>query len=477
MPKNEISISADRSGMLEKLTPSEINSIEKIASDTEVQETLRHCILAVLAVSIKSDDFREVQKKYSDFSCQLRHEGDFLVVDLFNFPEEEILVDGQIKPSVHDRILSVVRDIVFFRREIEQHQELGLQTTELVYKFLKGARIIEEGRRVPDRVVCFGGHSINREEFEYTKEVGNELGQRGIEITTGSGSSAMEGPMRGAAAAYVEQKHDCQNSFPGFTEVGIIMSEKPNSIVNKLIVFPDIEKRLEAFVRANHAAVFFPGGTGTMEELMYLLAIMMRPENKDCDLPIVLTARGESGAEYWRQIHAFVGKVFGPEAQSKYQIVIDVDSAEEEREEDGMHYIHNAPKYIGKNLKAKIKALRKKRKSQGGDRDFNWQIKIPEVLQEKFEPTHENVADLRVSQNQEVFDRIVEFRKIFSAIVAGNVKPDGVAAIAKHGKFRINVDPSYAEDLAELLQDFADDQRMKISGVYDPCYEVLAQAA
>jgi predicted Rossmann-fold nucleotide-binding protein len=31
-------------------------------------------------------------------------------------------------------------------------------------------------------VVCWGGHSIGRHEYEYTKKVGYELGLRGLNI-------------------------------------------------------------------------------------------------------------------------------------------------------------------------------------------------------------------------------------------------------------------------------------------------------
>ena len=44
----------------------------------------------------------------------------------------------------------------------------------------------------------------------------------------------------------------------GLTEPGIITAEAPNPIVNELVILPDIEKRLEAFVRVldeQHTAV------------------------------------------------------------------------------------------------------------------------------------------------------------------------------------------------------------------------------
>lgn len=42
------------------------------------------------------------------------------------------------------------------------------------------------------------------------------------------------------------------------TEPSIIAAEPPNPLVNELIIMPDIEKRLEAFVRIAHGIIIFP---------------------------------------------------------------------------------------------------------------------------------------------------------------------------------------------------------------------------
>ena len=42
---------------------------------------------------------------------------------------------------------------------------------------------------------------------------------------------------------------------------------------------PDIEKRLEAFVRLAHGIVVLPGGAGTAEEILYLLGVLLDPAN------------------------------------------------------------------------------------------------------------------------------------------------------------------------------------------------------
>ena len=136
----------------------------------------------------------------------------------------------------------------------------------------------------PRLVVCWGGHAIEREEYDYTKVVGYALGLEGLDICTGCGAGAMKGPMKGATVAHAKQRIR-DGRYLGLTEPTIIAAESPNPICNELVILPDMEKRLEAFVRMAHAIVVFPGGVGTAEEILYLLGILLSPENDDERLP------------------------------------------------------------------------------------------------------------------------------------------------------------------------------------------------
>lgn len=166
-----------------------------------------------------------------------------------------------------------------------------------------------------------GGHSINEVEYLYGRKVGNELGLRELNICTGCGPGAMEAPMKGAAVGHAQQRYN-NSRFIGLTEPSIIAAEPPNPLVNELIIMPDIEKRLESFVRLAHGIIIFPGGVGTAEELLYLLGILMDPENKHQVLPLILTGPKES-AEYFEVLDDFIQHTLGDEARKHYQIIID----------------------------------------------------------------------------------------------------------------------------------------------------------
>ena len=88
----------------------------------------------------------------------------------------------------------------------------------------------------------------------------------------------MKGPMKGATIAHAKQRIR-NGRYIGITEPGIIAAEAPNAIVNQLAILPDIEKRLEAFVRLAHGVVVFPAGAGTAEEILYLLRVLSHPAN------------------------------------------------------------------------------------------------------------------------------------------------------------------------------------------------------
>jgi hypothetical protein len=55
--------------------------------------------------------------------------------------------------------------------------ETSAGITNAVFGLLRNARILQA--RDPNLVVCWGGHSISRDEYLYTKQVGYELGLRG----------------------------------------------------------------------------------------------------------------------------------------------------------------------------------------------------------------------------------------------------------------------------------------------------------
>jgi predicted Rossmann-fold nucleotide-binding protein len=359
--------------------------------------------------------------------------------------------------GIQEHLFAVLRDILYIHGEVYEHGSIELRAsqgiTNAVYRVLRNAGVLLPRVR-PDIVVCWGGHSINREEYEYTKKVGYELGLRGLNVCTGCGPGAMKGPMKGATIGHAKQRIH-SGRYIGLTEPGIVAAEPPNAIVNQLVILPDIEKRLEAFVRVGHGIVVFPGGAGTAEEILYLVGILLDPQNEPQPFPVVFT--GPRGSEeYFRQIDAFLAGTLGERVRQCYRIIID-DQAE-----------------VAREMLRGMAAVREYRRRQSDAYNYNWLLRIPHELQQPFEPTHGAMASLNLRRDAPAHELAADLRRAFSGIVAGNVKEQGQRLIEEHGPFELHGDPELLKPLDALLASFVRQRRMKIAGDYRPCYRIVA---
>ncbi len=446
-------------GGLDILSRAEVAELAD-ASAGGMHDLLRRCALAVLTSGSATDDPRAAQELYPDFDIQVHQQDRGVRIDLHNAPAMAF-VDNQIIRGVAELLAAVVRDLAYTAIELGAQPDgsagsRDLSTsdgiTDAVFGLLRNARVLQPAD--PNLVVCWGGHSINREEYMYTKEVGYQLGLRELDICTGCGPGAMKGPMKGATIAHAKQRKR-RGRYVGVTEPGIIAAESPNPIVNHLVIMPDIEKRLEAFIRLGHGIVVFPGGVGTAEEILYLLGILLREENAGVPFPVILTGPTAS-APYFEQIDRFIRLTLGDAATARYRIIT------------------GDPAAVAQQMTRGIRKVREHRIAQRDSFFFNWSINIPLDFQRPFVPSHEAMAALDLHQGRKPFELAADLRRAFSGIVAGNVKEDGMRRIEQHGPFEIHGDPEMMASLDALLRAFVEQRRMKIAGDYKPCYRVVA---
>lgn len=424
------------------------------SSNSELYRLYRNCSLAVLNVGSHTDNASEIYDNYQDFAVNLLLRERGIKIELEN-PPHSAFVDGELIAGIHEHLFSVLRDIVFAtqRHNFGHPQITPAQITHGVFDMLRNANAVRANTE-PNMIVCWGGHSIGEVEYKYTKEVGYQLGLRGLNICTGCGPGAMKGPMKGATIGHAKQRNEA-GRYLGLTEPSIIAAEPPNPIVNELVILPDIEKRLEAFVRIAHGIIIFPGGAGTAEELLYLLGIMLHPKNQQQVLPIILTGPKHSAA-YFEEIRRFVVATLGEHAAELIDIVID------------------DPELVAKKMKQGMADVRQYRKSVGDAYHFNWTLHIDPAFQHPLVPTHENMAALDLHLNQPAEQLAANLRRAFSGIVAGNVKEEGIKAIAKHGTFKLHGDVQLMTLMDKLLSAFVAQGRMKLPGsAYVPCYEIV----
>ncbi len=438
---------------LRVLSQYEIQQLKDVSSGAH--ELLRRCSFAVLSAGSLEDDYTRLEESYKNFNITVEQEERGIVLQLSGAPSGAF-VDDEIIRGVREQLFSVLRDILYAEENILKAHRFDLDKSEditnAVFHILRNANLLQPDVE-PKLVVCWGGHSIPPNEYQYTKEVGYELGLRGLDIGTGCGPGAMKGPMKGATIGHAKQ-HIRNGRYIGITEPGIIAAESPNPIVNELVILPDIEKRLEAFVRMAHGIIIFPGGPGTAEEILYILGVLSHPANKDIPFPLIITGPEETRA-YLEDINRFIGDTLGKEAQARYELVI------------------NDPVTVARKMKAGMEAVRQYRRDNNDAYFFNWTLKIDHDFQLPFEPTHANMKTLRLTHDAPFHELAADLRRAFSGIVAGNVKADGVKLVRKHGPYEIHGDADILDGMDRLLRAMVDHGRMKISGKYDPCYRIV----
>jgi pyrimidine/purine-5'-nucleotide nucleosidase len=424
-------------------------------SQSGLYSKFRNCALAVLNSGVAIDDSKQLFDKYSSFDLRVIQVERGIKLQLTAAPATAF-VDGKIIRGIKEHLYAVLRDMVYIFDEIKDDPNVDLNTSEgisnTVFHILRNADVLKAGVE-PNMVVCWGGHAIGRGEYEYCKEVGYELGLRGFDICTGCGPGVMKAPMKGANIAHAKQRIH-KGTYLGITEPGIIAAESPNPIVNQLVIMPDIEKRLEAFVRCAHTILVFPGGVGTAEEILYLLGILLHPDNDHIPFPLIFTGP-KSSKIYFEQINEFISSTLGSAAQERYQIIID------------------DPDAVAREVKKGIAEVKESRIEHGDAFYFNWLLKIKEDFQFPFIANHENMRSLKLYKDMEPHTLAANLRRAFSGIVAGNVKSESMRLIEENGLFEIHGDEDIMNSMDKLLLSFVEQKRMKISAEsYKPCYRI-----
>jgi Predicted Rossmann fold nucleotide-binding protein len=443
-------------GSLENLSQSEIDKLLD-SGQGGLYPLFRRCALAVLNSGAPTDNSKEVFERYRDFEIRIVRHPWGVKLEMQNAPAAAF-VDGQMIRGIKEHLFAVLRDVVFISNEIIESGRFDLtdsaSITNAVFHVLRNARLLDYKSR-PNLVVCWGGHSISTEEYQYTKRVGYELGLRGLDVCTGCGPGAMKGPMKGATIGHAKQRIE-HSRYIGITEPGIIAAEPPNPIVTQLAIMPDIEKRLEAFVRVAHGIVVFPGGAGTAEEILYLAGILLDPANREQPFPVVLTGPRDS-EEYFEHIGRFISGTLGVEATRRFTIVLDDPPEVARRMVRGMHEV------------------REFRRRHSDSYNFNWLLSIQPAFQRPFEVTHAAMRALDLNRAQPAHELAANLRRAFSGIVTGNVKEIGIQAIEREGPYELAGDPAVMRLIDELLAAFVTQRRMRLPGsAYRPVYRLVA---
>ena len=425
----------------------------------EVFGVFKRSAFAVLISEIEETDLEELEERYHQFDIRIKLRSNSIELELKNAPSTAF-VDGKMIAGIEEHLFAVVRDVLL--KEINPFQfpsqhcgkmNAEAVATDEVFFWLRRAGIFDSVAEAK-LVVCWGGHIIDDKEYHYSKTVGYELGLRSLDICTGSGPGAMRAPMEGAAIAHAKDR-TLDARYIGITEPSIIATESPNTIVNHLILMPNVEIRLEAFVRLAHGIIIFPGGVGTLEELFFLLGLLMHPKNQNPSIrPNIILTGPREAERYFELIDQFVGDVLGLEAQQKYKIIV------------------NHPTLVAQEITQGIEQFRQQRTASHQGMHFNWELAISQDLQKAFKPSH-STMDLIQIQDAEPHILAANFRRFFSAIATGHVKREGIEAVKKE-KFVIQAEKRFHKLIMSLMDKLTEEKRIRLNnGVYEPCFRLI----
>ncbi|MFH2069001.1 MAG: TIGR00730 family Rossman fold protein [Candidatus Omnitrophota bacterium] len=144
-------------------------------------------------------------------------------------------------------------------------------------------------------VSIFGSARIKPTESYYQEalETARGLAKAGYAVITGGGPGIMEAANKGASEA-------------GGASVGLNIElpheQKPNPYIKTSLSFRYFAVRKYMFVRFASAFVLFPGGFGTIDELMETLCLIQT--GRSPKVPLVLVGR-----DYWKGLLDWLSKV------------------------------------------------------------------------------------------------------------------------------------------------------------------------
>lgn len=398
-----------------------------------------------------------LERHHPDFSLELVPGRSNLRARIIGIPENK-LVHGKLVKLKELQIMAGIRDLLF-SRTLRQRDHTPEAITDYIFNFVRNAGILSRKdveRNPHGRVMIQGGHHIPRHESVHHKRLGFGMGLLGLEMVTGSGPGSMEDPFKGALRGYVMNHHQDRH-FVGITEDGIISGEPCNDYIDSLIVFPDMEKRLEAFVRMSRAGIMLPGGVGTFEEILTILWIKMHPRNKDLRFPIYFCQPEQSG-NYFRNILDFLKLCFDIDFLDAGFVNFYMSESLEKTNPE------MDPKRAAYDLFDEMKENsehQKKVHSQNGDPWFplwDWEVYFPEQLQHPLRIEHSFVESLRFDRRMPMEDLFFSLRSLSSALVETNVRDRGY--LDKHGPFKLRGEVSILKAIDALFESFAKEGRM-----------------
>ncbi|MBF0352179.1 MAG: DUF3412 domain-containing protein [SAR324 cluster bacterium] len=445
--------------------------VKNVTSDNLI---LKECLASVIENHNYGDDKQKLRDDFEgmQFYVEQSIKKNKIKLSLIchNVPDTALFDREHLTPAQFQQFSSIIRDLALplYLPDNEEPRRLNADDSpETVSKWIKDfvhrTGLLDRGKR---SVVSFvwGGHSLPTDyigefnEYRFAEKIGyfytlintrhhkdKNLAQPAEDIT-GSGPGIMKAPFKGSLQAFHELQQKINRFFIGFTEQGIMSAEKSNKLVDRLVVFPDIEKRMEAFIRAAHRGRVHPGGIGTLEEIMMFLSMKLHPRNHGLIYPFDWVER--PGGQYFDMIDQYLKTCFKDSFLEHYQIF--------------------------NNISPRTYALHIKESNLKLDRRFLWNdhLYFPRELQTPFQVTFESVEALELYDDVGPYKLCENLRKFFSALVTLNIKRPEILESWGTDRPRLHGSSNVLKTTDHLIDKLTAAGRMKIEGEYMKPYRI-----
>jgi uncharacterized protein (TIGR00730 family) len=186
---------------------------------------------------------------------------------------------------------------------------------------LRGIRKVTQLERAP--VTIFGGSRLKSDSIymEQARQLAQMFASHGIPVLTGGGPGIMEAASCGAGSIHSKVITTIGISVTGLNKAG------PRSVCQRDVIFMDnFSARKWLLIRYSRGFAVFPGGFGTLDELMELLTLIQT--KKLPKAPIVLI-----GTDYWKPFLTWVHDsalalgLISPEDRTLFTVTDDINEA------------------------------------------------------------------------------------------------------------------------------------------------------
>src|SRR5437588_6005677 len=204
-------------------------------------------------------------------------------IDLDQQPKHEIHIPPKPREALEDRKLldRPTRQAVL--------QSESWRVLRITSEFVAGFDHLAE---VYPAVTIFGSArtQLANEYYDAAVKTADLIGKAGFAVITGGGPGIMEAANKGARQAGA-LSIGCNIELP--------FEQKVNAFVDKAMTFRYFFVRKTMFIKYSEAFITFPGGFGTLDELMGALTLIQT--KKISDFPVIPFAKG-----YWRGMLAWL---------------------------------------------------------------------------------------------------------------------------------------------------------------------------